>query len=120
MTHHAEESQIVLPRLWDAHECFDLAFVDGNHRFDWAFVDLFYLGRLVRHARELPRRQSPCQRRAKRIGVLHAVIRDCRRDQQNAHDASLSRTKPCSGGAAADQIFLPRGSAAADTHLWPR
>ena len=27
---------------------FDLAFVDGNHRFDGVFVDLFYLGRLVR------------------------------------------------------------------------
>jgi predicted O-methyltransferase YrrM len=48
VTHHAEESQIVLPRLLDAHDRFDLAFVDGNHRFDWAFVDLFYLGRLVR------------------------------------------------------------------------
>ena len=27
---------------------FDLAFVDGNHRFDGVFVDLVYLGRLVR------------------------------------------------------------------------
>ena len=27
---------------------FDLAFVDGNHRFDGVFVDLIYLGRLVR------------------------------------------------------------------------
>ncbi len=28
---------------------FDLAFVDGsNHRFDALFVDLYYLGRLVR------------------------------------------------------------------------
>jgi predicted O-methyltransferase YrrM len=46
--HYAEESQIVLPRLLAAGESFDLAFVDGNHRFDWVFVDLFYLGRLVR------------------------------------------------------------------------
>ena len=28
-------------------ELVDLAFVDGNHRFDGFFVDLFYLGRLV-------------------------------------------------------------------------
>jgi hypothetical protein len=27
---------------------FDLAFVDGNHRFDRVFVDLVYLGRLLR------------------------------------------------------------------------
>ncbi len=46
--HHAEESQIVLPRLWSEGHRFDLAFVDGNHRFDAVFVDLFYLGRLLR------------------------------------------------------------------------
>jgi predicted O-methyltransferase YrrM len=46
--HHAEESQLALPRLlWEAR-VFDLAFVDGNHRFDGIFVDLVYLGRLVR------------------------------------------------------------------------
>jgi hypothetical protein len=27
---------------------FDLAVVDGNHRFDAVFVDLYYLGRLLR------------------------------------------------------------------------
>ena len=27
---------------------FDLAFVDGNHRFDGVFLDLVYLGRLLR------------------------------------------------------------------------
>jgi len=26
---------------------FDVAFVDGNHRFDGVFLDLIYLGRLV-------------------------------------------------------------------------
>jgi predicted O-methyltransferase YrrM len=46
--HHAEESQIVLPRLLSEGGEFDLAFVDGNHRFERVFVDLFYLGRLVR------------------------------------------------------------------------
>jgi predicted O-methyltransferase YrrM len=43
-----EESQIVLPRLLDEGRRFDLAFVDGNHRFDGVFLDLVYLGRLVR------------------------------------------------------------------------
>ena len=45
---HAEESQLVLPRLVAAGRRFDLAFVDGNHRFDGVFLDLVYLGRLVR------------------------------------------------------------------------
>jgi predicted O-methyltransferase YrrM len=45
---HNGESQLVLPRLLEDGRRFDLAFVDGNHRFDGVFVDLVYLGRLVR------------------------------------------------------------------------
>ena len=45
---HAEDSQISLPRFLDRARTFDLAFIDGNHRFERVFVDLFYLGRLVR------------------------------------------------------------------------
>ena len=44
---HAVESQVVLPRLLAEGRRFDLAFVDGNHRFDGVFVDLVYLGRLL-------------------------------------------------------------------------
>jgi predicted O-methyltransferase YrrM len=47
---HNEESQHLLPRLLAEKRCFDLAFVDGNHRFDYVFVDLFFLNRLVRKA----------------------------------------------------------------------
>jgi predicted O-methyltransferase YrrM len=46
--HHREESQIALPRFVSEGRRFDLAFVDGNHRFDGVFVDLVYLGRLLR------------------------------------------------------------------------
>lgn len=46
--HHEEESQIALPRLLSEGRTFDLAFVDGNHRFDRVFLDLYYLGRIVR------------------------------------------------------------------------
>ena len=46
--HHEEESQIVLPRFLSEGRTFDLAFVDGNHRFDRVFLDLWYLGRMVR------------------------------------------------------------------------
>jgi predicted O-methyltransferase YrrM len=45
---HPEESQIALPRFLTEGRTFDLAFVDGNHRFDGVFLDLVYLGRLVR------------------------------------------------------------------------
>lgn len=45
---HAEESQVALPRFLREGRRFDLAFVDGNHRFDGVLFDLVYLGRLVR------------------------------------------------------------------------
>ena len=45
---HAEESQLALPRFLAERRSFDLAFVDGNHRFDGVFLDLVYLGRLLR------------------------------------------------------------------------
>jgi len=45
--HHAEESQLLLPQFVKDGRRFGLAFVDGNHRFDAVFVDLFFLGRLV-------------------------------------------------------------------------
>jgi predicted O-methyltransferase YrrM len=45
---HADESQIALPRFLSERRVFDLAFVDGTHRVDGIFVDLVYLGRLVR------------------------------------------------------------------------
>ena len=45
---HAEASEIALPRFVAEGRLFDLAFVDGNHRFDGIFLDLIYLGRLVR------------------------------------------------------------------------
>ena len=46
--HHAEESQLALPRFLGEARSFDFAFVDGNHRFESIFVDLFFLGHLVR------------------------------------------------------------------------
>ena len=46
--HRAERSEAALPRLLGEGRVFDLAFVDGDHRFDGVFVDLFYLARLVR------------------------------------------------------------------------
>jgi hypothetical protein len=45
---HPEASETALPRFLSEGRRFDLAFVDGNHRFDSVFLDLVYLGRLVR------------------------------------------------------------------------
>jgi GNAT superfamily N-acetyltransferase len=45
---YAEESQVVLPRLLTEGREFDLAFIDGNHRFEGVFLDLFYSGRLLK------------------------------------------------------------------------
>ncbi len=47
---YAEESQIVLPRLLAERRSFDLAFIDGNHRFEGVFLDLVYSGRLLKDA----------------------------------------------------------------------
>jgi predicted O-methyltransferase YrrM len=48
--YHAEISQIALPAFLKEGRQFDFGFVDGNHRFDSVFLDLFFLGKLVRKA----------------------------------------------------------------------
>ncbi|MCZ6785385.1 MAG: class I SAM-dependent methyltransferase [Proteobacteria bacterium] len=45
--YHDQMSQLALPAFLEEGRRFDLAFVDGNHRFDAVFLDLFYLGRLL-------------------------------------------------------------------------
>lgn len=43
-----EESQLALPRLVSEDRRFDLAFIDGDHRFEGVFLDLYFMTRLVR------------------------------------------------------------------------
>jgi predicted O-methyltransferase YrrM len=43
-----EESQLALPRLVSEGRGFDFAFVDGDHRFEGVFLDLYFMTRLVR------------------------------------------------------------------------
>ncbi len=43
-----EESQLALPRLVSEGRTFDLAFIDGDHRFEAALLDLYFMTRLVR------------------------------------------------------------------------
>jgi predicted O-methyltransferase YrrM len=43
-----EESHLALPRLVAEGREFNLAFVDGDHRFEGVFLDLYFMTRLVR------------------------------------------------------------------------
>jgi predicted O-methyltransferase YrrM len=42
-----EESQLALPRLVAEGRRFGFAFIDGDHRFEGVFLDLYYMTRLV-------------------------------------------------------------------------
>ncbi len=83
---HPEMSQIALPGFLEEQRSFDFAFVDGNHRFDSVFVDLFYLGRLVRKGGVifLDDYQLPGIRRAVSFFVTNLnwrVEEECSRDE---------------------------------------
>ena len=45
---HGEKSYFVLPRLLREDRKFDFGFIDGCHLFDYVFLDLFYLGQLIK------------------------------------------------------------------------
>jgi predicted O-methyltransferase YrrM len=45
---YPEPSEIVLPRMLANGRQFDLAFIDGDHRFDPGFVDFFFVHRLLK------------------------------------------------------------------------
>jgi len=47
-TYYEERSDIQLPRLVSEGLELDLAFIDGNHRFEYAFIDFFYADRLLK------------------------------------------------------------------------
>jgi predicted O-methyltransferase YrrM len=45
---HEERSEIFLPRMVAEDRRVDFAFIDGLHRFDQAFVEFYYVNRLLR------------------------------------------------------------------------
>jgi predicted O-methyltransferase YrrM len=45
---HHYASEYLLPRMLQEGRRFDFAFIDGDHRFDHVFVDLFYIHRLLK------------------------------------------------------------------------
>ena len=46
--YHSERSEIFLPKLVEQGRQFDFAFIDGDHRFDAAFVDVFFVHKLLK------------------------------------------------------------------------
>ncbi|MEA2648098.1 MAG: hypothetical protein QOG61_533 [Candidatus Binataceae bacterium] len=46
--YHSERSEILLPKLVEQGRQFDFAFIDGDHRFDAAFVDVFFVHKLLK------------------------------------------------------------------------
>jgi len=42
-----QPSEFILPKLTEQGRTFDFAIVDGNHRFDGVFLDLFFLEKLI-------------------------------------------------------------------------
>ena len=46
-TFFRDKAESVMPRLIAAARQFDVAFVDGDHRFDGVFIDVFFACRLV-------------------------------------------------------------------------
>jgi len=45
---HEQPSELMLPRLLSEGRQFDFAYIDGNHEFDGAFVDFFYVHRMLK------------------------------------------------------------------------
>jgi predicted O-methyltransferase YrrM len=93
---HAEGSEVVLPRLLAEGRRFDLAFVDGNHRFEGVFLDLVYCGRLlspgaVVFADDL---QLPAVRRATGFCVANLGWKVEDEGSEDEHEWVVLRTGP--------------------------
>jgi len=93
---YAEGSETVLPRLLGEGKQFDLAFIDGNHRFEGVFLDLVYCGRLLRPGGIVftDDVQLPAVRRAVGfcIANLHWVVED--EGCEAEHEWLVLRTGP--------------------------
>ena len=94
---HQDYSEYVLPRLLREGRRFDLAFIDGNHRFDHVFVDLFYIDRLLKPSGMLV--LDDC--------FLDSVHTACRFVQTN-YGYSVVAHYPA-GGSALDDEVSPAG-----------
>ena len=94
---HAEESQILLPRLLADGRQFDFAFLDGNHRFEGVFLDLIYSGRLLKPGGVLFADDAQLPAVKKAIGFCVAnlgwIVEDEGRET-DVHEWTVLRTGP--------------------------
>lgn len=99
-----EGSEAVLPRLWAEGARFDLAFIDGDHRFEHVFLDVFYARRLVRPGGLIIVDDS-WMPSVKKCAAFFA-------------SADLVRVEELPGRAAAAKYFVLRPNAAGDKREW--
>jgi predicted O-methyltransferase YrrM len=93
---YPEESQITLPRLLAEGRQFDLAFLDGNHRFEGVFLDLIYSGRLLKEGGVLfvDDMQLPGVARAVNFCVKNLDWTSEDRGKEEGHQWIVLRTGP--------------------------
>lgn len=106
---HEEESQLVLPRLLAEGRSFDLAFLDGNHRFEAVFLDLYYAGRLLGEGRAVfvDDVQLPGVRKALDFFAANLGWRvEGGGDEGEAHAWAVLRTGPAAALARPFRAFV--------------
>jgi predicted O-methyltransferase YrrM len=93
---HPEESQITLPRLLADGQRFDLAFIDGNHRFEGVLLDLVYAGRLLKEGGVLfvDDTHLPGVGKAANFCLQNLGWRSEDRGDENGHGWIVLRTDP--------------------------
>ena len=93
---HADGSEVVLPRLLSEGRRFDLAFLDGNHRFEGVFLDLVYCGRLLEEGSVVfaDDAQLPAVRRAAAFCLRALGWTQEDEGREGEHDWVVLRTGP--------------------------
>ena len=93
---HADRSEVVLPRLLAEGRRFDLAFIDGNHRFEGVFVDLVYCGRLLEEGSVVfvDDAQLPAVRRAAAFCLKNLGWTQKEEGREGEHEWLVLRTGP--------------------------
>jgi predicted O-methyltransferase YrrM len=91
-----ERSETALPRLLFEGRRFDLAFVDGNHRFEGAFLDLVYCAKLIAPGAVLfaDDAQLPAVRRAVQFCVSNLDWTVEGQGSEGEHEWLVLRTGP--------------------------